>query len=459
MANQPKQSPTRLALLGIVMSSGLVLSACRPATPRPEATPTIDPAAVTAAAPAPTGPEATAAPTAEAPTPDAAATTAAGVAAGEAAAVSKSLPGAINIDASGLAEKVAAETRPAVASEPQTPAFAAGLPEHVRIKFADDVLTNEYVDPQQRQVLVIPIAEYLAKFADTPDTQKDIQDQIVTLKTLLRRRSTRVAEPITVMPPFNAAQIFRSRIKHLKFKGGTGVRFVTAYAQDTLPITSADIFYTFQGLTDDGKYYVSAFIPVRTQLLTESRDKVPQKELDDSANRFDSYLRTITRKLEGAKPDAFTPNMNAIDVVMQSIELVAPPVEAAPAEAQTATEATATPAAAATTGDAAAATATPAATTADATAVATAAVATAAAPATTDGDVKTGRTTVTVNLRAQPSTRSRVVVLLRRNASVQVTGRNEASTWLRVTTSGGREGWIFARYVRGVTVSELPVVP
>ena len=425
--------PNHIILL-LATAAALALPACRQATPRPSGTPegtpaaeqpAIDPAATVAQAPAPDT---------TAPAPESTATTPAAAAPAQAPATTEqagSLPTSININASAIADKVSAQMRPASPLvEGDAPVFAAGLPKHVRIAFGDDQLADDAVDMQQRQILIIPIADYLARFDGAAEAQKDLRGQIDTLKRILRRRSTRLADPVPVMPPVNAAQVFRSRVKYLKFNGGSGVRFLTAYVQDTMPLTSADLFYTFQGVSDDGKYYVSAFMPLRTAALTESQDKVESKEVDEAKNRFDAYLRRITTTLDRQKADGFAPNVDSLDTVIQSLQVRAA-AEATPAAA----EATTVPDVAA-----------------------TATVATVApAGETPAGDAISGRTTTNVNVRATPNTRARILLRARRGATVQVLGRNAASDWLKVQI-GRTTGWVSARYISGVTVESLAEV-
>ena len=52
---------------------------------------------------------------------------------------------------------------------------------------------------------------------------------------------------------------------YLSFRNGTGIRYITHYAQDVAPYTADSFFYTYQGLTSDGKNYVSATFPLYTR--------------------------------------------------------------------------------------------------------------------------------------------------------------------------------------------------
>jgi hypothetical protein len=439
-------------------AAALLLTACRAATPT--TTPSTPSSPGVTAVPANETPAATAPPSADEapqaptvapevtqqpePTPDPAAESNAAAQQAQQArpASNGSLPSTININAATIADRVRADTMPgAQAIGPETPAFEAGLPTHVRIAFDEDSLTNEYVDTQQRQILIIPVKDYLALFENSPDIRQDVQGQIDTLKSLLRRRNTRINGPIPVLPITNAAQVFAARIKYLTFNGGSGVRFVTAYAQDAGPITSQDLFYTFQGLSTDGKFYISAFFPVRIASLAESDDKVEKAESDQAATQFERYVRTVVAKVEKPLPSDFDPSLTNLDEVLATLGLgEAPEAVADSAAQQPAAEATKAPEPAS--GNAVVPTSTPAG----------AADQAAQQPAA----VQTGRATTVVNLRATPSTRARILLRVRRGQSIQILGRNEAGTWLKVRV-GRRDGWMSADYISGADVDALPV--
>ena len=71
-----------------------------------------------------------------------------------------------------------------------------------------------------------------------------------------------------MLPDFGAAeQMVNAQVEYLDFDGGSGVRFITHYGIDEAPITEHGTFYTFQGLTDDGQYYVAYYHPAPTGIL------------------------------------------------------------------------------------------------------------------------------------------------------------------------------------------------
>lgn len=110
--------------------------------------------------------------------------------------------------------------------------------------------------------------------------------------------------------------------KYLDFQNGSGVGFVTYYAQDASPITADRIFYTFQGLTTDGKYYITVYHPVTTALLpTDANTALGGKSYDEWAKDYQAYLDKLVADLNGLNPAAYTPNLTLIENLIQSISV------------------------------------------------------------------------------------------------------------------------------------------
>jgi hypothetical protein len=74
------------------------------------------------------------------------------------------------------------------------------------------------------------------------------------------------------LPPLPMAQTFFSHETVISFNGGQGVRFITDYNESMHPISNRTIFYTFQGLTDDGMYWVAVTLPINSPILPTDVD-------------------------------------------------------------------------------------------------------------------------------------------------------------------------------------------
>jgi len=132
-------------------------------------------------------------------------------------------------------------------------------------------------------------------------------------------------EALPFLPAFNAAQIFHSNEQILTFQNGKGIRFLTQYGQDVSPVNNNSLFYTFQGLTDDGAYYVAAILPVSAAFLPA--DGNPDTPLPADGVPFDwenyekisQYFELVKQKLNAADSNAFNPMLTNLDALIKSI--------------------------------------------------------------------------------------------------------------------------------------------
>lgn len=184
------------------------------------------------------------------------------------------------------------------------------VPEHIRVTFDGYVLADTFHDPR---ILVYPVAEFesMNEFAARP---------IGDLQALLAARPQVFEEPLPFLPPFNAGQIFRTQVSYLEFKGGAGVRFLTLYGQALRVINNEELFYTFQGLTQDDAFYVAAVLPASHPSLPAEGDLAPE-EYDAFAENLEAYLEATAQSLEVEAPASFVPDLGLLDAMIQSLEV------------------------------------------------------------------------------------------------------------------------------------------
>ncbi|NDJ86798.1 MAG: hypothetical protein GYB66_13005 [Chloroflexi bacterium] len=211
-------------------------------------------------------------------------------------------------------------------AEIQTP-FWSILPAHVQFDFIDyPALENAWHSPR---LFVWPADEF--------DTYAEINPSLVmeldTLTALVERindeedhldLSTYVtggfrSEALPLLPLMNAGQVFRSNIEILELEWGTGIRYVTFYSQALVPIMDTQLIYTFQGLSHDGQYYISAIFPVDSGLFPETD---PQDlDLDAIAADYDNHVSQVALDLDALEDDAFSPSLESLDEIILSIEI------------------------------------------------------------------------------------------------------------------------------------------
>ena len=387
----------------VALSAVAVLMAgCDTATPRPTSTPAVE----NTATPLPTeAPAAT-------PVPPPAVPNATGV--------NLSVPATI-------AQSIAAKIQAAV---PRTDglAFGGAAPTHVLVTFDGDQLTGS---PRERQVRVYPVEGLRAI---DPIVAKEIDK----LKVLLAKKPETIEGELPLLPFQPSSQVFHAQVKYVDFAGGSGVRYITGYSHDVTPITNEMVFYTFQGLTSDGKYYISAFYPIRSTALPNTFDESPAKqnpEIFNDAKKFEKYLADAAAGLNSLPTDQFAPDLSQLDTMLQSLSATpALPDEATMPAAQDVITVTVQPKAAAK----------------DQTPTLSA-----------DAAKPAGNANVRslVNVRAGASTRTRALAQLRRNTQVQLLGRDAGARWIYVEYGEGKKGWVASSFLRSeVVLRTLPII-
>jgi hypothetical protein len=122
-------------------------------------------------------------------------------------------------------------------------------------------------------------------------------------------------------PPIPAGQVFHAKNQYLKFQSGSGLRFVPFYAQDVGPLTGDRLSYTFYGLTDNGKYYVALTIPLTTSVLQGNDQAMPNENDPNMGSLYPAYIKQTVAKLDKAGPKDFSPNLDDLDALAQSITI------------------------------------------------------------------------------------------------------------------------------------------
>ena len=202
------------------------------------------------------------------------------------------------------------------------------LPQHLSFTFPNSYADAEPLLQRQQlnletmpQIVVYPAAAYSAM-------HHLARVQIEQLQALLVARPSTPGGSLPYLPLHNAAQVFHSQVAYLAFTNGAGVRYVTAFSQDASPVTNQHLIYTFQGLTDDGQYYVAAFFPVTTAVLS---DTVKVDDWESFSVNYSTYLAETKAVLNDLTPLDFTPDFTLLDAVVASLR-VEPDVELSGAE-------------------------------------------------------------------------------------------------------------------------------
>ena len=210
-----------------------------------------------------------------------------------------------------LASGFECKTIPAAGS-PSDPGFSVN-PQYTEVMLKDYILANTYFTPH---IDVYPVQDFSALVPGIVDAD------VAALQALLGGGPLPAKGALPLLPVANAAEEFHAKYKVLSFSGGSGIRYLTQYTQFYDPINNKEMFYSFQGLSADGKYWISAFLPISNSMLPANGDNPPNGwTADQFQNQFDTYLSDIKDKLNNQPPNTYSPTIAALDALATSISI------------------------------------------------------------------------------------------------------------------------------------------
>lgn len=213
----------------------------------------------------------------------------------------------ISLETGSIAAGFQSETVAAVSASDAVPPWEV-LPEYTRVTLQGYPISDHLMKPQ---IFIYPVK-------DLQTVNEGADSIIASLQTLLQSRQEMANMPF--LPMFNAAQVMHAQVQYLNFKNGQGLRYLTEFAQGMLPINSQELIYTYQGITNDGKYYVAMILPVNHPSLP-ANGKVTGNEPAEFTSDFRTYVANITSLLNSQAANTFTPDLAQLDSLSSSVEI------------------------------------------------------------------------------------------------------------------------------------------
>jgi hypothetical protein len=162
------------------------------------------------------------------------------------------------------------------------------------------------------QIDVFPTQGYLGIY---PDGIKGFQSDLQTLID-----GGVPGDSLPFLNPYEAAQLFYAQYEVLNLASSSGIRYLTQYAQNFVPINNHDMFYTYQGMTSDTTYMITIMLPISYTMLPESSDTLPEgMTWEQFSNNYHAYLTDLKPQLNSLDPNAFTPSLIMLDTLASSI--------------------------------------------------------------------------------------------------------------------------------------------
>jgi hypothetical protein len=163
----------------------------------------------------------------------------------------------------------------------------------------------------QPQIWIFPLAEL-------SESNKTAAGTVLALQNWLQ--TGQETQDMPFLPLLNAAQVLHTHVQPLAFKGGKGLRYLTMFSQGIVPVNNAELIYTFQGLTDDGKYYVAAVMPLHHPSLPAD-GKLSGQEPPEFSSDYPAYRAQVLQSLAAQPANTFQPALPTLDAMLSSLEI------------------------------------------------------------------------------------------------------------------------------------------
>jgi hypothetical protein len=122
------------------------------------------------------------------------------------------------------------------------------------------------------------------------------------------------------LPIEEAAQAIAARVGFIDTPELSGIAYITGFRQDLFPFARRDFFYTFQGLSADGQWYVAVDWNIRATMFPRRVSQADARRAGRNASAWERYIRDSVTALDAAEPSAFRPSLESLDALVRSID-------------------------------------------------------------------------------------------------------------------------------------------
>lgn len=200
----------------------------------------------------------------------------------------------------------------------------------------------DYVTPQQirftfelatpysaMEVAVFPINDFPRMYAVNKESVIGMEKEITDFRNILKDKNFRVEGQIPFLLFRDASQSFQAKVKHYNFQNGRGILFLTFWSTQFEFPSNRQLRYVFEGLTNDGKYYVLAEVPASVSFLPDESSeefegyRIPWGKLNNEAEmkRFSKVIKNIGKRLENFPQNEFKPNPKYFEELISSLKV------------------------------------------------------------------------------------------------------------------------------------------
>ncbi len=182
------------------------------------------------------------------------------------------------------------------------------MPQYTLISLAGYPIANDLIKPR----MIIYPAEELEK------ANENAGKLVASLQSLIQ--SPREIPNMPFLPLTGDIQMMHAHLQYLDFKTGQGLRYLVEFGNGISPINNAGLIYTYQGITSDGKYYVTAVLPVNHPSLPADAN-ITGKEPPEFQSDYPAYRAAVAGSLNIQAPNTFTPDLTQLDAMLSTLDI------------------------------------------------------------------------------------------------------------------------------------------
>jgi hypothetical protein len=216
------------------------------------------------------------------------------------------------------------------------------VPEH---KLEDPSEKPDYVAPEciqfefelgdegsKARIAIYPIDKFDDAYVISPRMVKYVNEQIEGLRKALQNPSFRIRGQIPHLEYRDDWDDFYVKVRKFDFLSGAGIIFVTHYSFEDDLIGNNRLVYRFEGISSDGKYYVTAETPISVGFLPDDSPREFEgytfenlyngnSNSKDTTARIEKYRNSISTRLEKLNPNDYSPNLEKFEEIISSLKI------------------------------------------------------------------------------------------------------------------------------------------
>jgi heat shock protein HslJ len=237
------------------------------------------------------------------------------------------LPEQISLDTQDLPYSWQAVVVPPTPYDESMPPGPKGLPEHIEILFG-------VTDPADRQpndpiMYIIPANAYRAMWEEAGSSY--VTDTMAAIEQIAFNMNRPDSLGLPTLPTEEIAGVNDLAVQlgravpagqvNETSATQTGYRFVGRWMQDANPVTNQNLRYVYQGFTNDGKYLVSYWHPVRSSQIPDDPSQVSDEAMNQFNSDVEAYLAAEAERLNALSTSDWEPDLATLDAVVASLEI------------------------------------------------------------------------------------------------------------------------------------------